>query len=266
MLAQKLLGSQLPALRSQMNPHFIFNALNSIQDYILSNQKEFAGDYLGKFADLMRIYLNHSKLETLSLADEVKALNLYLELEKLRFEDSLDFSLDVDANLDQDSIRLPSLIIQPFVENAIKHGLLHKSGERILRVAFSQRGNNLICLVEDNGVGRAKSEEINAQRRPDHESHASSAIQQRIALLNKSKDSAIQVSYNDLCNANGKALGTSVEIRIPLKFFVSLLFSYQFIPPFRKLKFTFRKLQYFLLKKFSEESRWGFCWATLLTD
>ena len=127
---------KLENLRSQMNPHFIFNALNSIQEYILLNQKNLASDYLGKFADLIRMYLNHSTKGTITLSEEIEALNQYLELEKLRFEDSLDYQIQLPNEIDSETIEIPTMLIQPYVENALKHGLLHRKGNRILSIKF----------------------------------------------------------------------------------------------------------------------------------
>ena len=122
-------SSQLSALKVQMNPHFIFNALNSIQEYILTNEKKLANSFLGKFSDLMRLYLDMSNKKSVSLAEEIKAMQLYLELEAMRFEDSFEFNLHVDENLHTDDIQIPPMIIQPYVENAIKHGLLMELAE-----------------------------------------------------------------------------------------------------------------------------------------
>uniref|UniRef100_UPI004047C03C sensor histidine kinase n=1 Tax=Flavobacterium sp. TaxID=239 RepID=UPI004047C03C len=126
---KELVFSQLENLRSQMNPHFIFNALNSIQEYIVSNEKETASAFLVKFSRLIRIYLEHSRMSEVQLDDELKALHLYLELEKDRFEDTLNYSIHVSSEIDVKAIKIPSLFLQPYIENALKHGLLHKKRE-----------------------------------------------------------------------------------------------------------------------------------------
>ncbi|UZO80546.1 histidine kinase [Aquimarina sp. ERC-38] len=213
-----LINSKLVALRAQMNPHFIFNALNSIQEYIITNQKGLASDYLGKFADLMRIYLNHSQLNEITLAEEIKALTLYLELEKNRFEDSLQFKIDCQAlNLSTYSIKIPSLLIQPYVENAIKHGLLHKKTNRSLKIIFSSpidQEKLIHCTIEDNGIGRIKSKKINQNRPKHYKSFASNAGKTRLALLNRTNDQQIGVKINDILS-NGQVLGTRVILKIP---------------------------------------------------
>ena len=162
----ELNASKLTAIQSQMNPHFIFNAINSIQEYIMLNEKKLARKYLGKFADLMRIYLNHSRLSNITLREELDALALYLELEKLRFDDSLEYAIDLDDAVDADMISIPSFLIQPYVENALKHGLFHKNTDRklLVEVQYVVYEQVLEVIIEDNGVGRKKSKEINMMR------------------------------------------------------------------------------------------------------
>ncbi|MEP1034360.1 histidine kinase [Ekhidna sp.] len=216
-IEQQYRSSELKALRSQMNPHFIFNALNSIQEYIMLNEKKMAGKYLGKFADLMRMYLQHSQVRNVRLEEEIKALRLYLELEKLRFEETLKFSIDISDDVDSE-ISLPSLIIQPYVENSLKHGLLHKQGERILTINFriDQATNHLECEIRDNGVGRKRSAEINQMNHSDHQPFAISAIATRINLLNSTLSSPIEQKVEDLYDKMGEPNGTSVIIRVPI--------------------------------------------------
>jgi len=215
-LETELSQSQLTALRSQMNPHFMFNALNSIQEYTLTNQKELASDYLGKFSDLMRLYLNHSRLQTISLQDELEALELYLELEQLRFEDSFQYEVHKEKNVLLEDIDIPSMLIQPYVENAIKHGLFHRKTNRKLKVSFSlNESNALRCVIVDNGVGRKQSGMINQLRKNKPNSFATSAIQNRLVLLNKNRSRKIEVITIDLFNDKQQASGTQVEIVIP---------------------------------------------------
>jgi len=208
--------SALKAIRSQMNPHFVFNALNSIQDYIMSNEKKLAGKYLGKFADLMRIYLEYSKVKTITLKEEMDALSLYLELEKLRFEDTLVYNIEIGEEVDQE-VPVPSLLIQPYVENAIKHGLLHKVNDRKLTISVDHQKEDmtLICQIVDNGIGRTKSHEINQMRNPDHKSFATQATKSRIELLNHDRQNPIKEEIIDLVDENGEGTGTKVVLRIP---------------------------------------------------
>jgi LytS/YehU family sensor histidine kinase len=217
--------SQLAALQVQMNPHFIFNALNSIQEFILLNEKRLANEYLGKFADLMRVTLDMSTKDEVNLAAEIKHLELYLALEKLRFED-LEYQIELQESLPLHEIYIPAMLIQPYIENALKHGLLHQKQDRRLWLRFylsSISGNEqlapkklLICEIEDSGVGRAKSEELKQNRPQRHKSFATSATRKRLELLNYHKRNQIQLDVIDLQNATGQATGTKVSLIIPI--------------------------------------------------
>lgn len=213
---QQLARTQLMALRSQMNPHFIFNALNSIQDYIINNNKELASDYLGLFADLIRKYLHFSNQEHISIDDEVESLSMYLDLEKVRFEESFNCEVIVDPNVDMEA-RIPVMLVQPFVENAIKHGLLHKKKNRELKVTFKQNLGEIEIEIYDNGIGRKAAAQINKMRNKNHQSYATSAQQKRINLINKQNQYYIKVLYQDLIGELNKPLGTIVNIHITYK-------------------------------------------------
>lgn len=214
----ELRQSQLSSLKVQMNPHFIFNALNSIQDFIFSNDKNNANAYLGKFSDLMRLTLDMSQEDKVSLTDELKSLNLYLELENIRFSHELEYNIVVDPKIDSDQIFIPPLLVQPYIENALKHGLLHKKSHRVLVVQFSYKtmNNSLCCSIEDNGIGREKSQDMKRFKPQRHRSFATSATQKRLELLNSSNDKAISVNYTDKKDVFGNSLGTKVEIEISL--------------------------------------------------
>lgn len=215
-LEQQTRAAELKAIRSQMNPHFVFNALNSIQEYIMTNERKLAGKYLGKFADLMRVYLQHSQVKTVTLREEVEALSLYLELEKLRFEDSLTYSFDIKNDVDMET-PIPSLLIQPYVENAIKHGLLHKQDDRQLTIEIEQddRIPVLQFQVTDNGIGRKKSREINGMRNPNHKPFATQATKSRIELLNHDREQPIVETITDF-KAGTEHPGTKVLIELPI--------------------------------------------------
>ena len=215
-LEKQYRDSELKALKAQMNPHFIFNALNSIQEYIVLNQKSLASDYLGKFADLIRNYLNYSDTGLISIPEEVHNLNLYLELEKLRFEDELDYYFHVDGKVNSELIKIPTMLIQPYIENALKHGLLHKKNNRKLNVSISHVSDVVVqCIVEDNGVGRKKSEEIKSRLKPNHKSFALNANTQRLDLLNYGKERKIGVEIIDLIESE-EPKGTRVILTIPI--------------------------------------------------
>lgn len=217
-LAQELQQSRLTAIKSQMNPHFIFNALNTIQSYIYLNEKQQASTYLVKFSELTRMILDMSNGDTVSLAEELKAIGLYLELERMRFEDTLTYELIVDETLDEERVRIPSMLIQPYVENAIKHGLMHKKSDRRLLVSFEKRAGYLEICIDDNGVGRTRSKEINQHRARRHESFASAANQRRLDLLNDGPTQQISLEIIDKTDKAGQAAGTAVLLRIPLHY------------------------------------------------
>ncbi len=216
---RELVFLKLENLRSQMNPHFIFNALNSIQEYIILNKKNLASDYLGKFADLIRTYLHHSNKGVISLQDEIDCLEMYLELEELRFEDKLIYSIQIDKEVDSEAISIPTMLIQPYVENALKHGLLHKKDNRKLhiRLTASPQNDTVICTIEDNGVGREKALAIKQKKDKIHKSFGTQATQDRLDLLNHGKEKQIGVSIEDLHNqTTQEPNGTKVIITIPI--------------------------------------------------
>lgn len=214
---EQMRHSQLSALKAQMNPHFMFNALNSIQEIILMNNKREANMYLGKFADLMRITLDQSNKNAISLDDELKSLLLYLELEALRFETHFQYKIDVDDNVFAPDIQIPAMLIQPYVENAIKHGLLHKQGEKQLLIQFRlENEETLLCMITDNGIGRKRSAEINQLRARKHTSFATGATLKRLELLNYGNEQRITVNFEDLKDERGQDSGTKVLLFIPI--------------------------------------------------
>ncbi len=214
-LSNDLVLSQLEALRSQMNPHFIFNALNSIQDYIILNEQKLAREFLVSFSKLIRLYLEHSQKHEVVLNQELEALNLYLKLEKHRFDDNFEYHITIDEKINTTDIKVPSLLIQPYVENAIKHGLLHKKDNKLLTITFKLTANDktMQCVITDNGIGREASQQINVKR-VTHNSFALSANQKRIDLLNQTKNNLIALQILDLKTDNNTAAGTKVILNI----------------------------------------------------
>jgi ligand-binding sensor domain-containing protein/two-component sensor histidine kinase len=200
---------QNAVLRLQMNPHFIFNSMNSISSYILQKDIDTANDYLGRFARLMRSILNLASQPLIPIADEIDLLEQYLSAESMRLEQKFTWQFNVENALDIDEIMLPTMILQPFVENAIWHGLSPKKTEGHIRVGFQKHEQTLICTVEDNGVGR------NAENIIRPESHPSKAIEiteQRLRMI----DGQTSLQLIDLHDAMGAACGTRVEIKLPL--------------------------------------------------
>ncbi len=215
-LNKKIANIESQALRSQMNPHFIFNTLASIQDYIQDNDSESALRYLTKFAQLMRKIMENSKQQLITIAEEVNALKLYLELEVMRFKKKFEYHINIDANIDANYDQIPSMLIQPYVENAIKHGLLPKEGNGKLEITLERNDDTIQCIIEDNGVGRKKSMESKRNHIHQHKSMGMNITQERLTILNSSLKSNIYVEIIDLYE-NGEAAGTKVKLIIPLE-------------------------------------------------
>lgn len=212
-LEQNLAKSTLTAIRSQMNPHFFYNALNTIQAYIFTNDKRNASLYLGKFSKLTRMILEMSENELINLEEEIQALTLYLELEKIRFDDEFNFSIQTNK-VDVEMIKIPPMLIQPLVENGIKHGLLHKTGAKNIEINFFKEGDFLKVIVEDNGVGRKYVEDLNKLKK--HKSFAIKANQQRLEVLNMNRTRKVLVNVYDKIDHAQSPAGTIVVIFIPI--------------------------------------------------
>ena len=215
-IKEQLALSQITALRSQMNPHFMFNVLNSVQGLIYSNQKSKASEYLGKFSDLMRKILEASDKKEISVEKEFEMLEMYVSLEKSRFDSDFDYSFSLPNDLDLSRYKIPSMIIQPFVENAIKHGLMHKKGAKELKINAKIIDNYWHFTVEDNGIGRTKSAQINKNLK-SHNSFATKAIDTRIELINKIATSKIEIQIEDKISNSNESLGTKINVLIPVK-------------------------------------------------
>jgi tetratricopeptide (TPR) repeat protein len=205
------------ALRAQMNPHFIFNALNSIQHYILSNETQYAYDYLAKFSKLIRQVLVNSEHNTISLKKELELMRLYVDLEQRRFKNRFEYEIKCDDDLLLDDIVIPVMLIQPFVENAIWHGIMNldetKKGK--LLISLDLQDNVLIISVEDNGVGRKKSAQLKTNN--EHESVGMLFSQKRLEILKSLNDMDTRVTMTDLYDENGIASGTRVELFLSIK-------------------------------------------------
>ncbi|VXC29651.1 conserved hypothetical protein [Flavobacterium sp. 9AF] len=209
--------SKLKAIKSQMNPHFFYNALNTLQSFILSNEKRLAIDYLSKFSNLTRTILEMTEKDFISIADEVKTLQLYLDIEKGRFDEDFSYEFIIPNKIDQESIKIPTMLLQPYVENAVKHGLLHKQGNKKVIIVFEITNNELLIKIEDNGIGRQKSNELNRIKNKKHQSFATHALQNRIDLLNEYNHKNISLKIIDKHNLQNQPIGTLVEIIIPLE-------------------------------------------------
>lgn len=204
----------LLSFRKLMNPHFIFNSLNSIQSFILQNDKLKASLYLSKFSGLVRKVLEQSQQEYIPLSDELNTLTIYIELEAERFVDRFVYSINIEKDIVPERYLVPPLIFQPFIENAIWHGLMSTDREGKLSVDIKLSHDYLLCTVEDNGVGREASQENNKKRKR-RESFGIKATDQRLKILNSLNNTDMVVKYTDLKDAEGNAMGTRVEFFLP---------------------------------------------------
>ncbi len=200
------------ALRAQMNPHFIFNALNSIQHYILSNETQYAYDYLAKFSKLIRQVLVNSEYDTISLKKELELLGLYIDLEQRRFKNRFEYKISYDQNMLLDEIVIPVMLIQPFVENAIWHGIMNldetKNGKLLIELQVENR--ILKISIEDNGIGREQATKLKTDR--EHESVGMLFSQKRLEILKSISDKDTRIVVTDLHDGKGNASGTRVEL------------------------------------------------------
>lgn len=216
-LENELELSQQAALKAQMNPHFIFNVLNSIKSYIYENDKKSAAEYLSTFAKLIRRILTMSSEPHVTLEEELEALELYIQLEAMLLEPPFDYGITIAPAIEPHSIRLPSLLIQPYIENAFKHGLRHQQGEKHLAISINLLpAAELQVTIDDNGVGRIVAAQLNKDRLPGHQSFATTANSKRLELLNQNKAESVNVVYIDKTDELGKPLGTKVVITIKI--------------------------------------------------
>jgi len=204
-------------LRQQMNPHFIFNTLNSIQYYVFQNDKIASNNYMTKFASLIRKTLENSRHTEISIKEELDALSLYLELEELRFKQKFDWTIRVDEEIDTLAYKIPTMLIQPYVENAITHGLMNKeNGKGSLHVELQLQEDQILCMISDNGIGRTKAMEIKQQKNNNHQSLGTNITESRLKLVNELYGKKMKVIYTDLMDDKEEPAGTKVEINIPI--------------------------------------------------
>lgn len=215
---RKLANVEMTALLSQMNPHFLFNSLNSIDSYIIKNESGKASEYLNNFARLMRLILQNSRSNYISLKDELETLDLYMQMEALRFKDKFQYEIKVADDIDTASIVIPPMLIQPYVENAIWHGLMHKKDGTVgkVEIILSKQEHSLVCVIQDNGIGRDKATEIKANKPGNHKRSMGMQItKDRIEMINKLYDTNNCVEVIDLKDNEEKPTGTRVKLIIP---------------------------------------------------
>jgi LytS/YehU family sensor histidine kinase len=210
MINQKIAEFKMTALRSQMNPHFVFNAITSIQHYIIKQDTFKSYNYLAKFSLLIRTILDNSKEEYIALSQEINTLKLYIELEQIRFKQPFTFILDIDEQLEMDTY-IPTMLIQPYVENSIWHGLMPKKSDCILEVKILKKETHIFVIIKDNGVGRKHT----VKKSNLHESKGMSITEQRIKELETTNEKKFNVSILDLTDETGNATGTEIHIIIP---------------------------------------------------
>lgn len=215
-IKQQVAELEAKAIRAQMNPHFIFNSLNAIQESIVTEKVDVAYDYLSRFSKLLRMVLDNSEKTMIPLSSELETVRLYLSLEAMRFSQSFTYTIEAGENLEKDDIYIPSLLLQPFAENAIWHGLINKEGEKKLLIRFEEKNDVLECVIEDNGVGRTKAAAIKQQKLGSARfaSKGTRLAMQRIEILNRERPGSASIETIDLLDEAGNAAGTKVVIRL----------------------------------------------------
>ncbi len=212
---RKLASVEMRALRAQMNPHFIFNCLNSIDYFIIQNETENASDYLNRFSRLIRLILQNSRSPKINLRDELEALKLYIEMESLRFEQRFDYIVKVEGEMDLNQLEVPPMLLQPYVENAIWHGLLHKEGKGRLELILRQDRESINCIIQDNGIGRSAAAKLRSKTATRRKSFGMQISKDRLHVLNQLNEGKASVTVKDLHDHRGIASGTLVELTIP---------------------------------------------------
>ena len=204
------------ALRAQMNPHFIFNSLNSIQHYVFGKDIQGANRFITEFSRLIRMTMEMSGKNRIPLEDEIRFLSTYLELEKKRFENKFVYEIIVDPGVDPPFCYIPPMMLQPYVENAIRHGIRYLDGSNgLIILNFSIEGEYLVCSVEDNGIGREKSRQLKGKTVIEYQSQGMTLTARRIEMINRNFNNPIMIGISDIYKENEVA-GTKVMIRIPL--------------------------------------------------
>ncbi len=215
-IQSKLAEAEIAALRSQMNPHFIFNSLSSINNFMLNNDSQQASFYLTKFARLIRLVLENSRTEKVLLANELHALELYLEMEALRFKEKLTYVIQIDPSVSPDFIEIPPLLLQPYVENAIWHGLMHKKQGGTVTINIHQIEENLLHIsITDDGIGRERAEELKSRSATREKSFGMQITSERLNAINTIFKTQTRITVEDLTDTEGSACGTKINLMIP---------------------------------------------------
>lgn len=216
-LQKQLAEFEHKALHLQMNPHFVFNCLASISSFIMQNGKEDAMKYLSKFSKLMRLTLEFSKESEIPIDKEIEALQNYLELEQLRFNQKFEFKINKASEIEDDTA-IPSLLLQPYVENAIIHGLAPKDGKGFISIDFTQNDDQLICVIEDDGVGINTSRELKKNSVNIHQSMALEISKKRLETLEELENQKVNLTIEELKDENNNGKGTRITLELPLNY------------------------------------------------
>ncbi|HHB52102.1 MAG TPA: sensor histidine kinase, partial [Saprospiraceae bacterium] len=215
---KKIVTLQQEALRAQMNPHFIFNALNSIKLYIINNEQKNAVKFLNKFSKLMRKILEVSSVKEISLAQELETMDLYMSIENIRFSNEIDFQINVSPDLNLEQIKVPSLVLQPFLENALWHGLSSKKENKKIQLSVQKSEDDYIEIsIEDNGIGREAAAKIKANKTIKRKSIGIELTKERLQNFVKDRKKSFSLIYKDLKDKELQGIGTKVILKIPLK-------------------------------------------------
>jgi LytS/YehU family sensor histidine kinase len=211
-LTEKKLGElEMQALKAQINPHFVFNCLNSIKGFIYDRDFKQADKYLDKFSELLRSTLDNSSSSIISLHDEISYLDNYLQLEKLRFDDRFEYAINIDKSIDIKEALVPAMLLQPYVENAIRHGIGHLENKKgIITISVRKEQKQLICEIEDNGVGREKAIALRGELHTEYQSRGMQLSKRRAELY------GIEQEIVDKKDEGGNATGTIIILRIPI--------------------------------------------------
>jgi anti-sigma regulatory factor (Ser/Thr protein kinase) len=215
-IEKKVSELELSLLRTQMNPHFVFNALGAIQYFIHQSKQDIAEVYLSKFASLIRMYLESSRKRKITLKEEISLLKLYVEMEQMRYFEKFSSKFSVDDKLGLKKIMVPSMLLQPLVENAINHGLFHKKGKGHLEISFKKEGNSLQCIIDDNGIGRKRVKEILARSLNKHKSRSGEITAERLQIMREMEEINISIDYTDFDVLTDGRSGTQVLVSIPI--------------------------------------------------
>jgi LytS/YehU family sensor histidine kinase len=213
MLNQRIAELEQKALRSQMNPHFIFNSLNSIQQYVAERDITGANNFITDFSRLIRMTLDLSTNTFINLSDEIDYITTYLKVEKTRLENQFDYSVNIDKTLNLHEIHLPPLLLQPYVENSIRHGIKYKKENKgMINISVQKKEADILVSIEDNGIGREAAQQYKSKYHIQYQSKGMSINNDRIDVLNSYNDQKIKIAINDLYDEYNEPAGTRVDI------------------------------------------------------